>query len=303
MRGIYLDLLPNLETAESLQSLKQFIARRGRPERIYSDNGQTFVGVANWIRAVMKDKHLQTYVSINQIKWQFNLSRAPWWGGQFERLIGLVKSALNKTIGNGLLWWKELQEVLLDVEITLNNGPLSYVEDDMQMHLLTPNAMLFLNGNLLPELQPHHIETTDLRKRAKHLLKCKKAIWSRWTKEYLLSLRERHRAQRGAGGGAPAVGDVVIVNTEDKSRGKWPLGIIENLIVGNDGVVRGAKLRAGKSYMERAIQQLYPLEQSCDRQMPAPQAGMNPEAAPFCPRWDAAVAACLRLQEITQEDE
>ena len=135
------------------------------------------------------------------------------------------------------------------------------------------------------------------------MLKCKEAIWSRWTKEYLHSLRERHRAQQGAGGDAPAVGDVVIVKTEDKSRGKWPLGIIENLIVGNDGVVRGAKLRAGKSYMERAIQQLCPLELSCDRQMPAPQAGMNPEAAPFRPRRDAAVAARLRLQEITQEDE
>ena len=114
--------------------------------------------------------------------------------------------------------------------------------------------MLLLNSNFLPELQPHHIETADLRKRVKQL--CKYAIWSGWTKQYLCSLRERHRAQRGAGGDAPAVGDVVIVKTKDKSRGKWLLGIIENLIFGNDGVVRGAKLRAGKSYMERAIQQL-----------------------------------------------
>lgn len=58
-------------------------------------------------------------------------------------MIGLVKSALNKTIENGLLWWKELQEVLLDVEITLNNRPLSYVEDDVQMPLLTLNAVVF----------------------------------------------------------------------------------------------------------------------------------------------------------------
>ena len=35
------------------------------------------------------------------IEWKFNLSRAPWWGGQFERLIGLVKGSLHKTIGNG----------------------------------------------------------------------------------------------------------------------------------------------------------------------------------------------------------
>ena len=53
--------------------------------------------------------------------------------------------------------------------------------------------------------------------------------------------------------------------------------------------------------MERAIQQLYPLELSCDRQMPAPQAGMNPDAALFHLRRDAAVAARLCLQEITHE--
>lgn len=289
-RGIYLDLLPNLETGECLKSLKQFIARRGRPERMYSDNGRTFVDAANWIRAVMKDERLQTHLTINQFKWQFNLSRAPLWGGQFERMIGVVKSTLNKTIGNGLLWWKELQEVLLDVEVTLNNRPLSYVQNDVQMPLLTPNALLFLNSNLLPELQPHHFETADLRKRAKHLLKYKEATRSRWTKEYLRSLRERHRAQRGAGGDTPTVGDLVIVRTEDKNRGKWPLGIIESLIVGNDGVVRGVKLRAGKSYVERAIQQLYPVELSCDRWMSAPQAEMNPEAVPFRRRRDGAVA-------------
>ena len=89
-----------------------------------------------------------------------------------------------------------------------------------------------------------------------------------------------------------SVGDVVIIRTEDKNRGNWPLGIIESLIVGNDG---GAKLRV-------AIQQLYPLELSCDRHIPASQAGMNPEAAPFRPRRDAAVAARLRVQDISQEE-
>ena len=301
-RGIYLDLLLNLETAECLRSLKKFIAHRGRPERIYSDNGRTFVGAAEWMKTVMKDERLQTYLSTNQIKWQFNLSRAPWWGGQFERFIGLVKTALNKTIGNGMLRWEELQEVLLDVEINLNSRPLSYVEDDVQLPLLTPNSMLFLNSNVLPELQPYHIETADLRKRAKHLLKCKEAMWRRWSQEYLRSLRERHRAQAGTGGDKPSFGAVVIIKSEDKNRGKWPLAIVEDLIVGNDGVVRGARLRTGKSYVERAVQHLYPLELSCDRQLPAP-VRMNPEVAPFRPRRDAAVAARLRLEGIARDEE
>ena len=154
-------------------------------------------------RRQTKDKRLQNYPFTNQIKWQFNLNRAPWWGGQFEKMIGLVKSALNKTIGNGVLRWNELQEVLLDVEITLNNWPLSYLENDVQFPLLTPNSLLFLKSNLLPELLPHRTESADIRKRAKHLLKCEEAIWRRWSKEYLRDLRERHRAKTGTGGGGP----------------------------------------------------------------------------------------------------
>jgi hypothetical protein len=39
---------------------------------------------------VNQDEKLQDYLAKNAIKLQFNLSRAPWWGGQFERLVGLV---------------------------------------------------------------------------------------------------------------------------------------------------------------------------------------------------------------------
>ena len=88
-----------------------------------------------------------------------------------------MKSALHKSTGNGMLSWKELQEVLLYMEITLNNRRLSYLVDDPQLPVLTPSSMLFVNSNVLPELQPHHIKTADLRKRAKHLLKCKEVVW------------------------------------------------------------------------------------------------------------------------------
>ena len=143
----------------------------------------------------------------------------------------LVKAALSETIGNGFLRWKELEEVLLDVEVALNNHLLSYVEDEMHFPMLTPNS-LFLNSNILPELQPHNIEDGDLRKRAKHLMKCKQALWRRWTQEYLGSLRERLRSKSECRGAVPAVGDVVIIATDERKRGRWPLGVVEELIVG-----------------------------------------------------------------------
>ena len=48
--------------------------------------------------------------------------------------------------------------------------------------------------------------------------------------------------------------------------------------MGRDGVVRAVKLRAGKGYLERAVQQLYPLELSCDKPTEAENPPLNPEA-------------------------
>ena len=80
-RAVYLDLLKSLETQEFLLSLKKFIARKGRPKKFYSDNGTTFVGTATWLKTVNENVKLHHLLSQNRIMWQFNLSRAPWWGG------------------------------------------------------------------------------------------------------------------------------------------------------------------------------------------------------------------------------
>ena len=182
-RALYLDLARSLQTDEFLLSLKGLIARRGRPSTIYSDNGSTFIGATAWIKQVQNDEKLNDFLAHHQIMWKFNLSRAPWWGGQFERMIGLVKTAVRKTIGNAYLTFDELKEVFLDVEIALNGRPLSYVEDDAQLPVLTPNSMLFSQPNILPEREVHYEENPQLRRRAKYLRKCKDAVWNRWTKE------------------------------------------------------------------------------------------------------------------------
>jgi len=91
-------------------------------------------------------------------------------------MVGVVKRSLQKTIGNGFLTWTELEEVILDVEVAVNNRPLSFMEDNVQLPILTPNSLLFGERNALPELEPHHMEDRELRKQAKYLRQCKEAI-------------------------------------------------------------------------------------------------------------------------------
>ena len=139
-----------------MHSFKTFIARRGKPNKVYSGNAKTFVAAAKRVRNISKDDQVNDYLARNNIKWQFNLSRAPWWGRQYERLIGLVKQVFYKVVGRSSRTWEELKDVILDVEISLNNRPLTYVEDDPEVSVQTP-------------------KTEEMSKRARHILKCKRS--------------------------------------------------------------------------------------------------------------------------------
>ena len=92
------------------------------------------------------------------------------------------------------------------------------------------------------------------------------------------------------------------------SETEWPMGVVEELFTGRDGVVRAAKLRAakvraGRGFMERPIQHLYPLALSCDRNLTlCNDTPLNPTAMEFRPRRDAAVAARQRIEDIVEQD-
>ena len=212
-----------------------------------------------------------------------------------------MKRTLNKTIGNGCLICNELEDVLLDVEVTLNNRLLDYVEDDVQLPLITPSRMRFIGTTVLLEREPHR-ELRDLRKRAKYLKRCKDDMWKRWTKEYLRGLRERHNLKRDGKLVTLAVGNFIIIHSEDRSRGKYSLGVIEALYTGRDGVIRGAKLRARGGHIDRLVNHLYPLELMCDRTSLTPQTQLNPNIPEFRPARDSAVAASMRIYGIANDE-
>ena len=135
----------------------------------------------------------------------------------------------------------------MDVEITLNNRPLGYMEDDVELLVLTPNFLLLRQSNILPEMNPSGIEDADLRKRGRYLLKCKEALWRRWSREYVKALRERHNIIHQTRKMKIKAGEVVLVKSEERNQGKWKLGVVDTPIEGRDGVVRAVWLRSGKS--------------------------------------------------------
>ena len=97
-----------------------------------------------------------------------------------------------------------------------------------------------------------------------YLSEQKEDICNRWRREYLTDLREFHRGSREDDKRVVQRGDVVIVHEENVKRGNWKTAVVEELITGRDGVVRGAKvrlIRKGKEVrLSRPVQKLYPTE-------------------------------------------
>ena len=211
------------------------------------------------------------------IKWLFIVEMAPWMGGFYERLVGLVKRAMRKTIQRKLLTVIQLQTILKEVEATINARPLVYVGDDLESNItLTPQHFLSLNPYTgIPEIEndqddpdysPYESSPGRLLQIWKKGQKLLSAFWQVWRDEYLLSLRERTQNTLKSGRiqsqSVPSAGDVVLIK-DDLPRGCWRFGKILSLVPSRDGHIRSAKvsLCSGR-VIARPLNLLYPVEVS-----------------------------------------
>ena len=267
-RAVHLDLVPDMTATSFLRSFKHFSARRGTPARMISDNAKTFKSAATVLRNASESSEMKKYFTQFRIEWRFNLEKAPWWGGIFERMIRSAKRCLRKAIGRSCLTYDELLTLVIEVEAVLNSRPLGYVSSEDTEEPLTPSHLLVgyrvmsLPDTSVPDDPDYTPEA--LTHRMKHL-KTLTRFWNRW-KEYLLELREFHRTRTQGGINYNVTkGEVVTVYDEGHPRGLWRLGRIEDVIQSADGGVRGVIVRvaSGKGHaklLRRPLQHIYPLE-------------------------------------------
>ncbi|GFY40577.1 DUF5641 domain-containing protein [Trichonephila inaurata madagascariensis] len=87
-------------------------------------------------------------------------------------------------------------------------------------------------------------------------------MWSRFRKEYLGQLIQRH----GQKDCKLKVGDIVLVGCENLKRVNWPIARVQELSTGRDGRVRVVKVKTRNGILTRPVRKLFPLEvRSCTR--------------------------------------
>ena len=70
------------------------------------------------------DPKVKEYLGNHLITWYFISPRAPWQGGVYERMIGVVKDSLYKALHDRQVNEVELRTILTEVESVVNNRPL-----------------------------------------------------------------------------------------------------------------------------------------------------------------------------------
>ena len=129
-RGVILDSVPDSSAEIFMNSLAKFISRRGCPQIILSDNGIPFIADIT-----------QIFVASKNVKWDFNLANAPWYGGFC--LIGQVKRCLKKVLGRTTFDFHQSQTVIQEIKLILNFRPIGVLYDDDMEKILTPSHLLF----------------------------------------------------------------------------------------------------------------------------------------------------------------
>jgi hypothetical protein len=259
-RAIHLELAGDLSTDTFLGCLKRFVARRGLPNNLYSDNGTNFVGANNAIKEfyhhIIKfntDPIIHHFILDNRIQWHFNPPGAPHFGGLWEAGVKSVKSILRKVINNVRLTYEEMNTILVQIEGLLNSRPLAPLTDEpSNLDALTPAH--FLTGQPITTLP----ETTDydlcLQERWRMAQKLQRDFWNRWYHEYLSMLQQRPKWQQIEVN--VKIGDLVTIKDQKLPPGKWLLGKVIDIHEGSDKLTRVATIQTSKNTIQRVINKL-----------------------------------------------
>ena len=222
-RAVHLDLVIDMTATTFIRSFRRFSARRGVPTMMISDNAKTFKAASKILRQLLGIPVARKYFSQIGVKWKFNLEKAPWWGGLFERMIKSAKRCLKKSVGKNCLSFDELHTLVVEIEAVLNSRPLTYVSSEDPEEPLTPSHLL-VGFRILSLPGPEVSDDPDyspeeLTRRANHLSQILQHFWNRWKREYLLELREFHRSRERYGSTYVVQrGDVVTIYDEGHPR-------------------------------------------------------------------------------------
>ncbi|XP_025835509.1 uncharacterized protein LOC108741778 [Agrilus planipennis] len=271
VKAVHLEVVSDLTTEGFIAGLRRFIARRGKPISIYSDNGTNFIGARSELKELYNlfqtsahQERTARFLSDQGINWQFIPPLSPHFGGLWEATVKSFKHHLKRVVTGPIFTFEEFNTLTIDIEAIINSRPLCPMSNDPNdLLVLTPGH--FLIGDILtslPEGDYSHIPTNRLS-RWQHIQKVRQDFWARWHKEYLNELNICHKWSTGHH--SIQDGTIVLIKENNVPSMNWTVGRVVKTYPGADGIVRTVSVKTATSTLKRCVKQLAPLpiEDNC----------------------------------------
>lgn len=257
-KAVHLEVVSDLSANAFIMCLRRFIARRGKPDNIYCDNGKNFVGAKNELNRMFTTckRQIGEFACSEELVFHFTPVYAPNFGGIWEAAVKSAKYHLKRIAGNTSLTFEELATLFAQIEAIMNSRPLTHLsENPNDLAPLTPGH--FLVGRSLMSLPSPEVKALSVN-RYQLIQRLRQHFWSRWSRDYLTTLQQRVKWKTNKG--FIKIDDLVLVVDDHLPPMKWLLGRVVKLYPGEDGVCRVVDIRTKNGIIKRAVSKLSALE-------------------------------------------
>ena len=263
-KAVHVELVSDLTTESFINSLKRFVARRGIPSLIYSDNATNFVAAEKMLKDALlcnqNSELVQNYLSENYIRWKFMPARSPHFGGLHESNIKCLKLHLRKMFHDFTPAIEDMNTMLCQIESILNSRPLSPLTENINdLSALTPGHFIIgTNLRALPG-QESNLKVSNSRKGMLQNMQTRlDNFWKQWSKQYIVNLQQRERWMQ-EGKLKVKEGMLVLLRDEQLPSNRWRLARVLEIIPDKQGTTRVVRLRTSTGETTRAVHQIAPL--------------------------------------------
>ncbi|XP_047032786.1 uncharacterized protein LOC124639459 isoform X1 [Helicoverpa zea] len=258
VKAVHIELVTDLTKEGYMAALSRFVARRGKPKSILSDNGTNFVGTCNELQQFLQQSNISYEVAQRGIEFTFAPPYSPHFNGIAEAAVRSTKHHLKRLLQLTHFTYEEMVTCLTQIEAVLNSRPLTPLSSDpLDFTVLTPSH--FLIGRSLiavphPQVSDVNIGRLERYHRVEHI---KQHFWNRFHLEYISLLQQKTKWTSSTG--QLAEGTLVLIKERGQPPMLWPLGRVTKVFPGSDGITRVAELKTRKGTILRSFNNICPL--------------------------------------------
>ncbi|XP_055589064.1 uncharacterized protein LOC129741366 [Uranotaenia lowii] len=265
LRAIHLEVVASMSSDSCKKAIRRFVARRGAPEEVYTDNGTNFLGVSRELQMELKaiNNDLGSTFTDTRTQWFFIPPAAPHMGGCWERMVRSVKTALKSLPSVDKFDEESFHTVLIEAEHMINSRPLTFIPlKSENEESLTPNHFLMLGSQGVCQ----GVKMADVKGK---VLRCSwdliqsvlQNFWQRWVVGYLPTITRRTKWFEDV---RPIdIGDLVVI-ADEGARNRWIRGRVIKVYPGKDGVSRMADVQSNGRVLSRPCTKLALLDVSSE---------------------------------------